>query len=760
MGYQDFFNQVTGFAPYPWQENLSNWNGEAIAVVAAPTGAGKESGAVIPWLYAQSQGKSIPTRLIYALPTRSLVDQVYANIQNVVEESGLEDIKVYCLKGGQIEHGFEQDLTQPAILVGTQDQLLSRALNRGFGVSWGQRPLHCAALTNDCRWILDEIQLTGVAYSTLAQLYKHWRTIGTYGPMQLCLMSATFDDVPLTKENLAFDRFELNDADFDNKTLSAKVKRPKPVSQASVETIEDVAALAKAKHVPGTLSLVVVNTVARAREIGELLRDLDPLVIHSRFLGIDREALQKRLYSYQGLIISTQVVEAGVDLDADLLITELCPWSSFVQRCGRCGRNDYTKAVEIHWLDYREGWKPAPYSKEECQDTRDRLLELMAQGHDASLHSLAQVPLPDLKLDGPPLYKSDVETFFCTHYKKRDAGLTARAPEYIRNVKSFTVSVLWSAEPPKRLPHQRYVCPVPTEELKQFCQSHNLDYLVWGEDEWESKPPENGDVVWLPLTAGGYSHHVGWTGNPDDKPQNYPIQIEPKYNDPDYKINLALGTHLKDTEDAFRGLIPHFKGFIPHLRKLGLSAGLIEELCRCARWHDWGKAHPIWQAYANAEKAEEEYLAKSKKYHHWSYLKGFRHELASAFAAADQGAPFLAQYLIAAHHGKVRDSLLPPHPSERLNPQVLRGVKLGTSLPPVEVAVEDVVIETLPEVTLAFPDKPDRWSRRVKELLREYGPYRLIYLEALIRNADVQASKFRDKNYLNEEGADDSNCNG
>ena len=746
VSYQDFFSQVMEPKPYPWQEKLSNWNGEAIAAVAAPTGAGKESGAVVPWLYAHSYGKPVPTRLIYALPTRSLVDQVYTNIQQVVKNSRLRDIKVYCLKGGQIEHGFEQDLTQPAILIGTQDQLLSRALNRGFGVSWGQRPLHCAALTNDCRWILDEIQLTGVAYSTLVQLYKHWRTLGTYGPMQLCLMSATFDDAPLRREGLTFDRFELSAADFDSETLSAKVKRPKPVFRASVGNIEDVASLVRAKHVPGTLSLVVVNTVARAREIGERLKDLAPLVIHSRFLGIDREARQKGLYSYRGLIISTQVVEAGVDLDANLLITELCPWSSFVQRCGRCGRNDYTKAVEIHWLDYREGWQPAPYSKEECQDARDRLLKL----NDANLDALSKIRRPDLKLDGPPLLKSDAETFFCTHHKKRDAGLTARAPEYVRDVKSFTVSVLclWSAEPPKRLPHQRYVCPVPTEELKQFCQSHNVNHLVWGEDEWAIKTPENGDVVWLPLTAGGYSHDVGWTGDPAHKLKPYAIKFEPQYNDPNYKFDLPLGLHLKDAEEALQQ-------FIPHLQRLGLSEALIQELCRCARWHDWGKAHDLWQAYA---RTKGELIAKSERYGHWRELNGYRHELAGAFAAASQGAPFLAQYLIAAHHGKVRDSLLPPHPSEQLDPQVLRGVELGTSLPPVEVFDEgNGVVESLPAVTLAFPDKVQRWSKQVKELLREYGPYRLIYLEALIRNADVQASKLRDETYLSEQEIDDSN---
>jgi CRISPR-associated endonuclease/helicase Cas3 len=141
MNYKDFFKRITGFYPYPWQERFSSWDGKVVAVVCAPTGAGKESGAIIPWLYSHAMGEPSTTRLIYVLPTRSLVDQVHENTQKVVEASGLP-IKVYCLKGGKVEHGFEQDMMQPAILIGTQDQLLSRALNRGFGVSWGQRPLH------------------------------------------------------------------------------------------------------------------------------------------------------------------------------------------------------------------------------------------------------------------------------------------------------------------------------------------------------------------------------------------------------------------------------------------------------------------------------------------------------------------------------------------------------------------------------------------------------------------------------------------
>lgn len=732
MKYSDFFTSLTGFSPYPWQERFSRWDGSNVALVNAPTGAGKEAGAVIPWLYSYETGNPTTTRLAYALPTRSLVDQVYSNTLDVVERSGLSVIKVYCLKGGKIESGFEQDLTQPCILIGTQDQLLSRALNRGFGVSWGQKSLHCAALTNDCRWILDEIQLTGVGYNTLVQLYRQWLDLGTFGSTQLCLMSATFDETPL--KDLAIAQFELDADDLAHPILGSKVERPKPVNRAEVDSPDAIAKLVRQQHQPGYLSLVVMNQVKRARELGEQLADLNPLVIHSRFLGIDREKLQDRLKGYQGLLIATQVVEAGVDLDADLLITELCPWSSFVQRCGRCGRTRTDNQVQIYWLDYQQDWQALPYKQEECEATRDRLLGVT----DASLHQLAQMPLPDLDLPRYPLGKKEVETFFRTHYKTRDNY--HEISKYVRDAHNFTVSVVWSVERPKRLPHQRFLCPVPEGEFKQFCQTNNVACWVWGDDVWEQKEPAKGDVAWLPIDAGGYSHQRGWTGNANDKPIPYSLEVEPEYNDPPFAFNLELGVHLKDTEDALRQ-------FILHLQRLGLSDELIDELLRCARWHDWGKAHPVWQTYANAE---DELLAKSKEYGTPREMKGYRHELASAFAAASQGTSFLSQYLIAAHHGKVRDSLWPTNPKERFNPKVLRGVELGTNLPSFEING----VETLPSVKLSFSGKAATWDKQVKTLLRQYGPFKLIYLEALIRNADVQASKTRE-----EEASHDRNCN-
>lgn len=730
MDYCEFFKQVTGFAPYPWQEQFQRWSGKSAAVVSAPTGAGKESGAIIPWLYTHKLSQPSTARLAYAVPQRSLVDQVYENTKKAVKNAGLADIiPVYCLKGGFIEQGFEQDLTQPAILIGTQDQLLSRALNRGFSVSWSQRPLHCAALANDCYWILDEIQLTGVAYNTLVQLYQHWQELGTFGNIRLCLMSATFDESPL--QDLTIERFKLNEADLACNSLAKKVTRPKPVFQKTVKNLKDVAALVKQKHRPGNLSLVIVNTVARAKELGRELAELNPLVIHSRFLGIDRIELQKKLKTHQGVIISTQVVEAGVDLDADLLITELCPWSSLVQRCGRCGRKRTDNEVAIYWLDYQQGWKAIPYSDRACQETRDRLLELS----DASLYQLTRIPLPETKIPHYLLSKRHVETLFRTHPKNRDTTDPAyTVPQYVRDPDSFTVSVVWSAEPPKRLPNQKYMCPVPTKAFIKFCQNTGAAPSVWGEDTWKEALPDTGDVVWLPLEAGGYSHQQGWTGDVNDQPKAYEIEIEPQYHDPPFPHKVGLGLHLKDTEDCLRK-----PNKISFLRRVGLSEALIEKLCHCARWHDWGKAHQVWQAYARAK--EDELLAKSTHYGNPKEMEGYRHELASALAAASHGASFLSQYLIAAHHGKVRDSLVPTNPKERFDPHILRGVELGSELQEVEI----LDTETLPPTQLSFSGKVGRWEKDLKQLLKQYGPFKLIYLEALIRNADTAASKYREK---------------
>ncbi len=59
---------------------------------------------------------------------------------------------------------------EPAILIGTQDMLLSRALNRGYAASRFHWPIDFGLLNNDCLWVFDEPQLMANGLSTSAQL--------------------------------------------------------------------------------------------------------------------------------------------------------------------------------------------------------------------------------------------------------------------------------------------------------------------------------------------------------------------------------------------------------------------------------------------------------------------------------------------------------------------------------------------------------------------------------------------------------------
>jgi CRISPR-associated endonuclease/helicase Cas3 len=91
--------------------------------------------------------------------------------------------------------------------------------------------------------------------------------------------------------------------------------------------------------------LWVVNTVDRCIAIARELKEFNALCYHSRFMYIHRVKRHKAVVkAFQGrttkgvIAVTTQVCEMSLDLDADVLITELAPAPSLIQRMGRCNR--------------------------------------------------------------------------------------------------------------------------------------------------------------------------------------------------------------------------------------------------------------------------------------------------------------------------------------------------------------------------------------------------------------------------------------
>ena len=98
------------------------------------------------------------------------------------------NVEVFTLMGGEVEEGWELYPEKPAILVSTQDMLLSRALNHGYGMSRYKWPTHFGLLNNDCLWVCDEVQLmrSGLATTTQMQAFREQFRVFGAAPLGGC----------------------------------------------------------------------------------------------------------------------------------------------------------------------------------------------------------------------------------------------------------------------------------------------------------------------------------------------------------------------------------------------------------------------------------------------------------------------------------------------------------------------------------------------------------------------------------------------
>ena len=198
MAYQsfdEFFKAATGYTPYPYQQRLAK--GVVPDVVSAPTGSGKTEMAVLGlWLWGRIKNpENTPLRLVYCLPMRVLADQTVSKIKGWLENLNLDrKIEVKLLMGGSSDKITDLLPYDECVIVGTQDMLISGALNRAYGNSPYSWPIIFGMLNNDCMWIMDEIQTMANTLPTSIQLDHFRRRYGAYGPHKTVWMSATVNE--------------------------------------------------------------------------------------------------------------------------------------------------------------------------------------------------------------------------------------------------------------------------------------------------------------------------------------------------------------------------------------------------------------------------------------------------------------------------------------------------------------------------------------------------------------------------------------
>ena len=748
--YFDFFRRVCESRdPFPYQLRFHEEQA-ACRVLKVPTGLGKTDTVLVDWLRRRPT-----TRLVYCLPGRALTTQV-ANVARERASRVDGSIRVVELMGGSENLDLKLGPDEPAILVGTQDILISRALNRGYARSPFRWPIDFALLNNDAVWVYDEVQLLGDALATSTQLAAFRKKLVTFGDVPSVWMSATFDEAWLNtvdfKENPAIITLEREDREIE--TVSKRVQARKTIKAAdNCEAPKGCAQFVRQQHRDGMLTLVIANTVLRAQEIWDELKRAgmnDGYLLHSRFRPCDRSEIVDEVFSQKrGIVVSTQVIEAGVDLDADLMVTDVAPWPSLVQRFGRVNRYGEKDGAQIFWVDQPLRGKSRlkdeeivrPYDLGEVNTARECL---------RAIESAAPADLPAAEQSAPykfVLRRSDLLDLFDTTPDL--AGNHIDVSRFVRSGEETNVYAAWrewqGEWPDRQRISQQELCAIPrTAELEAFVKKHGAwTWNFTGRGSWEKVDPKRlypGIRILFRSEAGGYDPEKGWApASTSAVPERRAGKEQEESNDDD-PVSEGRRQRLDEHTDEVVAELEEL------LRTLRVSLSAHQDvLLMAARYHDWGKAHKIFQETLHGmiplNSPPDEILAKSEGGNGRHSRKWFRHELASALAMIGAGLPDLATYIVAAHHGKVRVNIR-SMPGEKTGRA--RGVDDGDELFPAPLggdALVPRVVLKLDVTKLGMNGASFRgWSDRVLELIDDLGPFRLAYLETLLRVADERAS--------------------
>jgi CRISPR-associated endonuclease/helicase Cas3 len=845
-----FFKKATateqnrdGNAPYDYQRRLAgDTEGRPCdsQLISIPTGLGKTAAVVLAWLWNRvahpdaPHRETWPRRLVICLPMRTLVEQtrdeatkwikaLSASSPDNASLGWLADHSPIVLMGGADAGEWDIHPDRLAILIGTQDMLLSRALNRGYGASRARWPMLFGLLNNDALWVLDETQLMGVGVRTSAQLEGLRQKIGTAIGCATWWASATLDSrLLITPDHrelptaLALEKADFKNDDVTRRIQAIKRLAPLPLSLVSDASknvdpyIAELAAAVIARHQANTTTIVILNRVDRAKDLFAALDKLakknglpERILVHSRFRPIEREPLSQLIKSAgEKIIISTQAIEAGVDISARTLITELAPWSSLVQRFGRCNRKgefNINGGADIFWINLEADTTQnatglaLPYTPEQLSAARTLLQRAENTGvSPAALEKLStDEPVPETHI----LRRKDLVDLFDTTPDL--AGLDIDVGRYIRDGEERDVQVYWRAldgafPSDDIIPQRHELVRVPLHSFRKFYDKNKTGKpTIWFwnvlDGEWQSVRVDRiapGQVYLIDYAVGGYSASLGWTGEKSKDP--FPIleitdqAARSTPRDGQDRDEESLLSEAK--ADAWQSIETHTAYVVAALQTLlksiPASQPWSDALLTAARWHDVGKAHECFQSFIiHGRSVPDEFKAAFIAKAPWKAgskhpRPHFRHELASALAwlqAGQAGDPVfenLVAYLIATHHGKIRLSLraMPgeaaPPPSSgastetAVSPLFARGIWQGDRLPsdPIKkLAIEGILAEqnkfplTLDLTCMQMGEQDGRpsWTARMLTLrdAEKLGLFRLAWLETLLRAADAEGSK-------------------
>lgn len=394
------FMKKQNFEPNDLQQ-FAKANQDKNVIVIGSTGMGKTEGALL-W--------SNHDKTFFTLPLRISINAIYDRIKETIgyEHVGLlHSTAIDYLDDKNEENEFEK-IEQARNLY---EKFTTCTIDQIFPFVFKYRGYEkIYATLSYSKVVIDEIQ----AYSPeiVAVILKGLQMINNLNG-KFMVMTATLPRIYKEKLEEMGIKFEYNE--FIKDTIRHKIQL---VDLGIEEDLEEIKENSKNKKV-----LIIVNTINKAIEIYQKLKDEDVQnvnLLHSRFIQSDRSEKERNIKEFSknrdevGIWITTQIVEASLDIDFDMLYTEMSTLDSLFQRLGRCYRSrEYCENIPNVKI-YIKNTSGVGYIYDE--EIYEKSIELLRPYNGKILQEKVKIDLVDKlyskeMLQGTEFYKKFKEAF-------------------------------------------------------------------------------------------------------------------------------------------------------------------------------------------------------------------------------------------------------------------------------------------------------------------------------------------------------------
>lgn|GEM_PF-1758236 len=353
---EKYLKELRGIGVKPWKHQEKTWEllvkyaGEKIILLRAPTASGKTEAAIIPFFYQILYNDwFLAPGLIYVLPNKTLLFSQLRRIQRfakiVLPENKFKRIRIVADLGGL--HPYKTFLFGDIVLTTLDAFTYGLLARRTFIIRRNEnlgKTLFPIGNIATSFIIFDEVQLYQDIYYYTPKVLRELITLLNVSGIPTLIMTATLPQK--LKNEIISDEVEVIEVVCNQAVRKGEIEIENKIGENMNSFIQRELADLLNQH---NRILIVRNTVKEAVKTYLLLkklvknRDFEIDLLHARLVEKARRERERKLEDIKDedsrfILVATQVAESGLDIDFNIILTEIAPIDGLIQRIGRVAR--------------------------------------------------------------------------------------------------------------------------------------------------------------------------------------------------------------------------------------------------------------------------------------------------------------------------------------------------------------------------------------------------------------------------------------